>query len=88
MLRQLVDKTSSASPVRARETMHGQEREWDEKDDFGVGMADDDNDNARSIRTIVPHELEIVDEVDEEQLAKQEWEDNPSRTMKTRCAEG
>jgi hypothetical protein len=88
MLRQLVDKTSSSSPGRGRETVHGQEREWDEEDNFGVGMADDDNDNARSIRTIVPHELEIVDEVDEEQLAKQEWEDNPSRTMKMRRAEG
>jgi hypothetical protein len=47
-------------------------REKDKVDDFGVGRADD---NARSIHTIVPRELERVDEVDEEQLAKQEWDE-------------
>jgi hypothetical protein len=39
------------------------------------GRADDEDDDERSIRTIVPHESERVDEMDEEQLAKQEWEE-------------
>jgi len=50
-------------------------REKDKEDDFGVGRADNGDDDARSIHTIVPHKLEGVDEVDEEQLAKQEWEE-------------
>ena len=33
---------------------------------------DTDDDDARSIRTVVPHELEWVKEEDENQLARQE----------------
>ena len=40
-----------------------------------MGRADDDDDDTRSIRTIVPHELERVDGVGEEQLVKQEREE-------------
>jgi len=55
--------------------VHGQQRERDEEVDFGVGRAADDDDNTWSICTIVPHELGRINEVDEEQLTKQEWEE-------------
>jgi hypothetical protein len=38
----------------------------------GVGAASDNDDHARSIGTIVPHELESVEEDDGDQMAKQE----------------
>ena len=50
-------------------------RERDKEDDFGVGKADDGDEDARSIRTNVPHELERVDKVDKEQLVKQDWDE-------------
>jgi hypothetical protein len=40
--------------------------------DFAAAGTLDDDDDARSIRTIVPHELERVEEEDEDQIAKQE----------------
>jgi hypothetical protein len=40
-----------------------------------MGRADDVDDNAWSICTIVPHELGRVNEVDKEQLENQEWEE-------------
>ena len=38
----------------------------------GVDTASDNDDHARSIRTIVPHELESVEEDDGDQMARQE----------------
>jgi hypothetical protein len=37
-----------------------------EEDDFGGGASESDNNDARSICTIIPHELERVEEGDEE----------------------
>jgi len=37
------------------------------------------DDGSRSIRTILPHELEKVEEEDEEQIAKQEEEEEEER---------
>ena len=37
-----------------------------------AGARSDDDDDATSIRTIVPHELERVEEEDEDQIARQE----------------
>jgi TATA-binding protein-associated factor Taf7 len=37
-----------------------------------VGGEDGDDDDARGVCTIVPHELESVEEEDEEQIARQE----------------
>jgi hypothetical protein len=56
MLWQLMKKSSSSPghEVRGRDTMR---RERDEEDDFGVGRADDHDDDTRSIRPIVPREL-------------------------------
>lgn len=44
---------------------------FDSEDEGESGHGDDDDD-ARSINTVVPHELERVDEEDEEQLAEEE----------------
>lgn len=41
--------------------------------------SDDDDDDARSIATVTPHELEPVDEVDEEQVAAEEEEERRRR---------
>ena len=42
-------------------------------EDFGSpGARSHDDDDARSIRTIVPHELERVEEEDEDQIVRQE----------------
>lgn len=43
-----------------------------EDEEFGTAGGTSDDDDARSIRTIVPHELEHVEEEDEDQIAKQE----------------
>ena len=59
VLRQLVEKSGGSS----RDT-----RERQQKEERG-GDGDDD---ARSIRTIVPHGLEWVNEEDEDQIAGQE----------------
>ncbi|KIM79867.1 hypothetical protein PILCRDRAFT_823052 [Piloderma croceum F 1598] len=45
-----------------------------ENEDFGAAGGALDDDDARSIRTIVPHELERVEEEDEDQITKQEQE--------------
>ncbi|TFK69330.1 hypothetical protein BDN72DRAFT_615860 [Pluteus cervinus] len=46
-----------------------------EDDEVGhEGLSDDDDDDARSIGTVVPHELERVEEEDEEQLAQADEE--------------
>jgi hypothetical protein len=50
------------------------ERRHESEEDFGHV-----NDDARSIRTIVPHELERVEEEDEDQLARQEGDDEDDR---------
>ncbi|KAI8986822.1 hypothetical protein BD414DRAFT_515051 [Trametes punicea] len=50
------------------------DRHGDEHD-----VTDEDDDDARSISTIVPHELEPVDEVDEEQVAAEEEEERRRR---------
>lgn len=44
---------------------------FDSEDEGELGHGDDDDD-SRSINTVVPHELERVDEEDEEQLAEEE----------------
>jgi hypothetical protein len=43
-----------------------------EDEEFGAAGGTSDDDDARSIRTIVPHELERVEEEDEDQITKQE----------------
>ena len=64
LLRELVEKTAGRD---FRDTA----REAEE--DFGsAGARSDDDDDARSVRTIVPHELERVEEEDEDQIARQE----------------
>ena len=44
-----------------------------EDEAFSTAGGTSDDDNVRSIQTIVPHELERVEEEDEDQIAKQEW---------------
>jgi hypothetical protein len=39
---------------------------------MGAGAASDNDDHARSFRTIMPHELESVEEDDGDQMARQE----------------
>jgi hypothetical protein len=63
-LRELVEKTAGRD---FRDTA----REAEE--DFGsAGARSDDDDDATSIQTIVPHELERVEEDDEDQIARHE----------------
>ena len=54
----------------------GRDREDDDGFDCGSGVGSENDDNARSIRTIVPHGLGwgFVDYEDEEQLVKQQRE--------------
>jgi len=59
LLRQLMEKS----------TYHQCDQEQEEVFSAETVGADDD---TRSIRTIIPHELEIVEEEDEEQIVKQE----------------
>jgi hypothetical protein len=48
--------------------------------DAGVGgWGDGDDDDARSVCTIVPHELESIEEEDEEQIARQEQQHEHER---------
>ena len=51
-------------------------------DEHGGDYSDDDD--ARSIATVVPHELERVDEVDEEQIAAEEEEERRRRSDEVR----
>jgi hypothetical protein len=55
-----------------------------EDEEFGTAGGTSDDDDARCIRTIVPHELERVEEEDEDQISKQEQqdEDEESRTRR------
>ena len=39
---------------------------------MGVGAASDNDNHAKSIRTIVPHELDNVEEEDGDKMARQE----------------
>jgi len=59
LLRQLVEKTSGDRGSKL----------------VGLGAASDNNDHARSIRTIVPHELESVEEDDGDQMARKQQRD-------------
>jgi hypothetical protein len=52
-----------------RQLVEKRDREHGDFDAAGVTLDDDD---ARSIRTIVPRELERVEEEDEDQITKQE----------------
>jgi hypothetical protein len=83
LLRQLVEKSSGrGSRDRAREREDGEFR--------GADMGSDDDD-ARSIRTIVPRGLERVEEEDEHQIARQEQqhhdEDNEGEERRRRRVE-
>jgi hypothetical protein len=49
--------------VRGRER---REHDREEDGDFDSGVGSEDDDDARSILTIVPHELQRVDEENEE----------------------
>ncbi|KAI0937681.1 hypothetical protein AcV7_003649 [Taiwanofungus camphoratus] len=65
----------SGSPVHLHHQHNEEHRLHDEHD--GQYLSDDDD--ARSISTVVPHELERVDEEDEEQLAAEEEEERRQR---------
>ncbi|KII83701.1 hypothetical protein PLICRDRAFT_437332 [Plicaturopsis crispa FD-325 SS-3] len=74
--------------VEARREMEEKEKLAREYD----GESDDDGDDARSVGTVVPHELERVEEEDEDEQAqeratRQEQEDEEDRRM-TRVALG
>jgi hypothetical protein len=49
---------------------------------FGSASAEADDDDSRSIRTIVLHELERVEEEDEEQMVQQEEEQEARGTRR------
>ncbi|GBE87730.1 predicted protein [Sparassis crispa] len=63
-------RRQSGSPIHQRQRQ-------DERDHDGDLLGDDDD--ARSIATVVPHELERVDEEDEEQLAAEQEEEDRRR---------
>jgi len=63
LLKELVEKTSGRD---FREAAQETEEDFD-----GAGARSEDDD-ARSIRTMVPHELECFEEEDEDQIARQE----------------
>jgi hypothetical protein len=71
LLRQLVEKMSGD---------HGSEL-------VGVGAASDNDDHAISIRTIVPHKLESVEEDDGDQMVRQEqqqeWDEEEEEEPKS-----
>jgi hypothetical protein len=78
VLRLLVEKTTAATAAAGRSEGKG-------GSDFGTGR-DYDDDDTRSVATIVPHELERVEEEDAEQMAKQELlleEDEEGRPWST-----
>jgi hypothetical protein len=58
------------------------ERDREDNNGFygGSGVGSEDDDDARSIRTILPHWLERVDQEDEEQFIKQQQEDEARGT--------
>lgn len=62
---------------------------WDrENGDLGAAGGTLNDDDAWSIRTIVPHELEWVEEEDEDQIAKQEEpQDEDEEQRRTRRVE-
>jgi hypothetical protein len=53
----------------------------------GSGVGSEDDDNARSVRIILPHWLERVDQEDEEQFTRQqqehEWQEDEARRRRT-----
>ena len=55
-----------------------------------VGAASDNDNHARSIRTIVPHELESVEKDDSDQITRQEyqqWDEEGEEERRNRRAE-
>jgi hypothetical protein len=60
----------------------GRRNRKEEGEEFGGASAEADDNDSRSIRAIVPHELERVDEEDGEQLAKQEEVDGYRRARR------
>jgi hypothetical protein len=70
LLRELVEKTTITKTLGDSE--NGRNREEEGEEEFGGASAEVDDDDSRSIRTIVPHVLEGVEEEDEEQMAKKE----------------
>jgi len=82
-LRERVEKTTTTKS--SGDNVNGQNRGEEGEEAFGGASAEVDDNDSRSIRTIVPHELKRVEEEDEEQMAKQEEEEQEeeSGTAKT-----
>ena len=64
---------------RALAVTNGRNRKEDGEEEFGGLSTEVDDDGSRSIRTIVPHELERVEEEDEKRMATQEDEEEEER---------
>ena len=75
-LREFVEKLTIAKSSGGNEWKESQGR-WEEE--FGGLSTEVDDDGSRSIRTIVPHELERVEEEDEKRMATQEDEEEEER---------
>jgi len=78
MLRELVESRRREMEVPGTSHGHGEleprggfdlDNEGDEEREVEEGGETDDDDDARSINTVVPHELDPVEEEDEDQLA-------------------
>ena len=75
MLRELLDKGVRGWDMQGQQQQEEREQEGgfaNGSSGGGDGKAGEDNDGARSIRTIVPRELERMEEENEDQLVKQE----------------
>ncbi|KAG6850355.1 hypothetical protein H0H93_014309 [Arthromyces matolae] len=81
-LREMLEmKRRGAEIYHHQDELRGEPRgrsRFDEEDE-DVGVLHDDDDDARSVATLVPHELERVDEEDEEQLAAEAQSEETSR---------
>src|SRR5882762_1534334 len=80
VLRELVEKVTTA--MSSGDNGDGWNHEEKGEEGFGGPSAEVDDDDSRSIRTIVWHKLERVEEEDEEQMAKQEEEEEEERRMR------
>ena len=67
---------------RALTVTNGRNRKEDGEEEFGSLSTEVDDDGLRSIWTIVPHELERVEEKDEKWMAKLEDEEEEERRVR------
>jgi hypothetical protein len=71
-------RAGTTSPIQRE--LERQQREQEERERSGTSgfELDDENDDARSVATLVPHDLERVEEEDEESLSVPDHADTPA----------